>query len=159
MKRVLLSIIILCMCMLNAFCQNQKAPDFEYMTLDLKEHSLYKTKSHLTLVYLYNPQCYECIATIDILRKDEAFSEAVKSKKLTVLAVDLSEDMESIIYKMYPPQGWTLCFDIYGKILSENLFGQDHIPSMYLLDKRKNFILKSPSHNDLLDKIKDLIKK
>lgn len=159
MKRLILSILIMSISMLNAFCQSQKAPDFEYMTLDMKEHSLYKTKSPLTLVYLYNPQCYECIATIDILRKDQAFSEAVKSKKLTVLAVDLSEDMESIIYKMYPPGGWTLCFDIYGKIISENLFGQDHIPSMYLLDKNKKYILKDPNHTELLERIKELTKK
>lgn len=143
--------------MLNAFCQNEKAPDFEYMTLDMKEHSLYRTKSPLTLVYLYNPQCYECIATIDALQKNETFQKAVSTKKLTVLAVDTSEDMESIIYKMYPPKGWTLCFDIYGKLTLENSFGQKHIPAIFLLDKKKNFILREAGHLELIETLKKMV--
>jgi len=159
MKRILFTIVLICIYSVGAFAQDQKqkAPDFEYMTLDGKEHSLYKTKSELTLVYLYNPLCYECMATIDILKNDENFSKAVGKKKVTVLSVDLSEDMDSILNKLYPPKGWTLCFDIYGKIISENLFGQEHIPSMFLLDKDKNYILREPNHIELLQRINELM--
>lgn len=128
-----------------------KAADFAIMTTDGNESTLYDTDSRLTLVYLYHPDCYTCIATMSYLEADETFKSMVSSGGLKILAVDLTEDMVSITQNMRPPKGWTLCFNYDARIINDQLYFIEEYPSMYLLDKDKTVLLKNPEAYKLLE--------
>jgi len=145
------SLVMVRAMLLERNAEGTAATDINLMTLDGEDTSLYQFESELTLLYLYHPDCYTCIATIQYLNENPNFKKLIKNKKLKVLAVDLTPDMISISENIYPPKDWTLCFNYDASINNRLVYYIEDFPSIYLLDKDKKVLLKNPQAHELVD--------
>lgn len=120
-----------------------KAADFRFSDKRGKMHTLYGIKSDLTLLFFSNPGCAACKEIIDILNNDPVISGLITEGTMSVLNIYIDEDLEAwFSYMPIYPENWYNGFDPDLVIRGEELYNVRAIPSLYLLDKDKNVIMK-----------------
>lgn len=126
----------------------EKATDFTFTTKEGRKSSLYKVKGDFTIIFFSNPGCTACKEIIDNLNQSLLIQKLFSEKRLNVINVYIDEDLtEWYNYMSIYPKEWINCFNEDLTIKNEELYDVRAIPSLYLLDKDKNTILKdTPLH-------------
>ena len=123
-----------------------KALDFNYLTAQGKNGSLYGVKADYLLIFFYNlgcPACKEVRAGLAEVFAEPSMVSLLTSGRLKVLAVYPDEDMsEWDKYVGDIPAGWINAYDPVQEINKNELYDLRAIPSLYLLDKDKKVMLK-----------------
>ena len=125
-----------------------KAMDFTYVSQTGTIHEMKDFKADYTLLYFFDPDCYTCVATIDFLSGKPEIAPLLSSGKLKVLAIDTNTSFTSA-WRLKPPKGWTLGCDTSGDIRDKMLYLLNNSPSMFLLDKDKNVLIKDATVEQL----------
>lgn len=125
-----------------------RATDFTYYLPDGTCCTLTTTliKNNYLLLLFYNPECELCHKVLLQMAADTALTEAVRTGKLSVLAI-YTEGNEEVWRKALPdlPQNWIAGTDREAVKLGA-LYDLKAMPSLYLLDKKKQVILKDAAY-------------
>lgn len=129
------------MCSLNQ--TGTTAADFVFCDSKGRRYTLYGIKADYTLIFFSNPGCTACKQIMDALKNDGYLSGLVSSGKMAVANIYIDEDLTEW-YKYMPvyPDSWYNGYDPDFRIRTELLYNVRAIPSLYLLDKDKNVIMK-----------------
>lgn len=129
------------MCALNRI--GTPAADFEFTDLKGKVRTLYSIKADYTLLFFSNPGCNACKSITDALESDTRINDLIKKKKLAIVNVyiDLERDKWRAFAASYP-ESWYNGYDNKYIIRTDVLYNVRAIPSLYILDKNKNVIMK-----------------
>ena len=128
-----------------------KATDFVYYLSDGTRHTLAATpvKSNRLLLMFYDPECESCHEVLLQMAADTALAEAVRTGKLSVLAV-YTEGNEEAWRKALPdlPEGWMVGTDREA-VKTGALYDLKAMPSLYLLDGKKTVLLKDAAYEKI----------
>ena len=120
------------------------ATDFRYELSDGTRRSLMATpvKGNRLLLLFYDPECESCHEVLLQMAADKALAAAVKAGQISVLAI-YTEGNEDAWRKNLPdmPAGWMVGMD-REEVKNEALYDLKAMPSLYLLDGKKQVLLK-----------------
>ena len=120
------------------------ATDFQYELSDSTRRSLKATpvKGNRLLLLFYDPECESCHEVLLQMAADKALAAAVKAGQISVLAI-YTEGNEDAWRKNLPdmPAGWMVGMD-REVVKNEALYDLKAMPSLYLLDGKKQVLLK-----------------
>lgn len=120
------------------------ATDFRYELSDGTRRSLMATpvKGNRLLLLFYDPECESCHEVLLQMATDKALAAAVKTEQISVLAI-YTEGNEDAWRKNLPdmPAGWMVGMD-REVVKNEALYDLKAMPSLYLLDGKKQVLLK-----------------
>ena len=129
-----------------------KATDFTYYQSDGMRCTLATTpvKNDRLLLMFYDPECESCHEVLLQMAADTALAEAVRTGKLSVLAV-YTEANDEAWRKPLPamPKGWTVGTD-HEAVKTGALYDLKAMPSLYLLDGQKTVLLKDAAYEKIL---------
>ena len=134
-----------------------KSADFRFCDIRGRERNLHGIKAEHTLLFFSNPGCETCLEIINVLREDQNINSMVVEGRLAVVNVYIDEDLQA--WKEYMPvypKEWYNGFDPYLIIRGDQIYNVRAIPSLYLLDKDKNVILKDADPDKLFAYISNL---
>ena len=122
----------------------EKATDFVYYLPDGTRCTLSATtvRNNRLLLIFYDPECKSCHEVLLKMVADTSLAEAVRTSKLSVLAVYTEGNDEAwrkTLANM--PEGWIIGSD-HEAIKIGALYDLKAMPSLYLLDENKRVILK-----------------
>ena len=119
------------------------ASDFNFKTSDQENNYLHNYKSNYIILFFYQPDCPNCQESIEYLKKDPLFNAKIKEKDLTILLIypDGNYDIWND-YKHNIPSNWVNGIDINQNILKKGLYDLKASPTLYLLNKDKEVVLK-----------------
>lgn len=124
------------------------ATDFIYYLADGQKKSLWSTpvKGDYLLLLFYDPECDSCHKALLEMTANKQLAEAIQTRKLSVLAI-YTEGNEEVWRKALPdlPQNWMTGTDREAVKLGA-LYDLKAMPSLYLLDKKKQVILKDATY-------------
>jgi len=129
----------------------EKATDFVYYLSDGTRHTLAATpvKSNRLLLMFYDPECESCHEVLLQMAADTALAEAVRTGKLSVLAVYTEGNQEAWRKGLADmPEGWIIGTD-RQKVKEEALYDLKAMPSLYLLDGKKTVLLKDAAYEKI----------
>lgn len=124
------------------------ATDFIYEDRAGRKTSLYQTKGEFILIYFNDPDCENCHAITDIMRRDSLLTN---NPRLTVLAV--YPDANTQAWRTHTPSlpsSWLDVCSPEGEITERLLYFIQATPTLYLLDKDKKVILKDPMPGEVV---------
>ena len=128
-----------------------KATDFTYYQPDGMRRTLATTsvKNDRLLLMFYDPECEPCHEVLLQMAADTALAEAVRTGKLSVLAV-YTEGNDEAWRKALPdmPGGWTVGNDREA-VKTGALYDLKAMPSLYLLDGSKTVLLKDAAYEKI----------
>lgn len=120
-----------------------KACDFSFSTAAGKIYHLDGIKADHTILFFSNPGCAACKDIISTLSSDPMVSSLIASKSVAVLNIYIDEDLkEWYDYMSIYPTAWYNGYDHNHLIRDNELYNVRAIPSLYLLDAKKNVIFK-----------------
>ena len=138
------------MCSLNRV--GTKAADFRFSDVKGKTHRLYDIKADYTILFFSNPGCTACLDIINNLKSFPQVEEGIRAGKLAVLNIYIDEDLKAWReYMPIYPNEWYNGYDPDYVIRTDILYNVRAIPSLYLLDRDKNVIMKDTPENRLFD--------
>lgn len=128
-----------------------RATDFTYYLPNGTRRTLAATqvKGDRLLLMFYDPECESCHEVLLQMAADTALAEAVRTGKLSVLAV-YTEGNDEAWRKALPdmPKGWTVGTD-HEAVKTEALYDLKAMPSLYLLDGQKTVLLKDAAYEKI----------
>lgn len=131
------------------------ATDFSYILPDGTQKRLSGTAVHgdrLVLLF-YDPECEQCRETLDRMKADARLTEAVRQKKLTVLAIYTEGDEQvwrNALNEL--PPGWMVGTD-RNAIKDKALYDLKAMPSLYLLDAQKRVLVKDGDYEEIIKSV------
>ena len=132
-----------------------KAIDFDYTLPSGKTETLHSIKSEYLVLMFSNPGCHTCEMVTDELNRSaslqRAFSMNTPSRTMiAVLTVFPDEDLSSWHSHLNElPKNWIHSYDKGIQITKKRLYDIKAIPTLYLLDKNKNVLLKDTSPTEI----------
>ena len=129
-----------------------KAADFRFADRYGRIRHLYDINAELTLLFFSNPGCNACMDIINVLRDDATISSLIGSGRMAVLNIYIDEDIQAWrSYMPIYPEHWYNGFDPDYVLRSNEIYCIRAIPSLYLLDKEKNVLMKDVPENRLFN--------
>lgn len=128
-----------------------KAEDFTISYNDNSKTKLHKIFSEYLVIYFHNPECDECKNVSKIMQESQLIENLINTGKLNILTVYTDEDL-SIWKKHYTelPTNWINTYNNNAEVKNLEIYDLKAIPTLYLLDKNKNVIMKDAKIEDLL---------
>ncbi|NLY25438.1 MAG: DUF5106 domain-containing protein [Bacteroidales bacterium] len=129
----------------------QRAVDFTYTLASGQSHTLHSLNSEFTLLLFSNPGCSTCEAVTAHLDNSKSLNAALQMNSptrtmLTILTIYPDDDPEEwLAHLPLMPERWVHGYDKTLEITNKKLYDIKAIPTLYLLDKNKNVILKDTS--------------
>lgn len=126
--------------------------DFNYITTDSEEGTLYKINSSFTLLYFYSPECEDCTKVKKELSKNRDLKELIEKGVVEVMAI--LPDVEKEYWldnKKFIPKAWKNCWIENDKPIIHAYLRT--VPTFYLLDNEK-YIFLTPYADELVNWIK-----
>lgn len=144
------------MCALNRV--GTKASDISFKDLTGKVYDLYGINADYTLLFFSNPGCRSCKEIIDFLESDPGISGLCSSGRLAVvnIYIDAELDKWKVSVADYP-SGWYNGYDYQYFIRSNQTYSVRAIPSLYLLDKDKNVLMKDAPQDKVFKALYSLL--
>ena len=138
------------LCALNRI--GTKATDFRFADRSGVIRNLYDIDAPFTLLFFSNPGCEACMQIITVLKEEPAISSLIDQGTLKILNIYIDEDIQAwrSYMPIYPKQ-WYNGFDPDFVLRSNEMYNIRAIPSLYLLDKEKNVLLKDVPENVLFN--------
>ena len=129
-----------------------KAADFRFSDRRGIIRNLYDIEAPYTLLFFSNPGCNACMEIINVLRDDYTISSLINSGVIKVLNIYIDENIQEwMSYMPIYPEEWYNGFDPDFVLRSNDIYCIRAIPSLYLLDKEKNVLLKDVPENVLFN--------
>ena len=129
------------MCAMNQV--GTKAPDFRFKDARERVHSLYAVKAEYTMLFFSNPFCPSCKSIMDDLATRPYLDDFIARGRLAVVNIYIDEEHEKWLeYEPTYPRNWLTGYDWQYSIREDRLYDVRAIPSLYLLDRDKNVIMK-----------------
>lgn len=128
-----------------------RATDFTYYLPDGRRRTLAdtKVKGDRLLLMFYDPECESCHEVLLQMAADATLAEAVRTGKLSVLAIYTEGNDEAWRKTLADmPEGWTVGTD-HEAIKTGALYDLKAMPSLYLLDGNKQVILKDTPYEQI----------
>lgn len=128
-----------------------KATDFTYYLPDGTRRTLAATpvKGDRLLLVFYDPECESCHEVLLQMATDTALAEAVRTGRLSVLAVYTEGNEEAWRKALLDmPEGWTVATDREA-VKTGALYDLKAMPSLYLLDGQKRVVLKDAAYEKI----------
>lgn len=120
--------------------------DFEITLRGGEKSKLSAVHSTVTILYFYTPGCPDCYIERSRLSQARTISYLVRAGGVKIVAVMPSADKaEWEKYSSQIPAEWINGYDAAGKIKSEGLYDLRRMPRLYLLDDKKEVLLKNTS--------------
>lgn len=136
----------------------EPAIDFEFTNYHGRNSSLYGVKAEYTILFFYNPGCTACKEISTDLVNSPMVTSLVKQNKLKIIALYPDRDLtEWKRYQKNIPSQWINAYDAAGAIEQHELYDLKAIPTLYLLDKKKNVLLKDVTFPVLYERLEQLI--
>ncbi len=129
----------------------EKANNFTYTLASGEPFTLYGLKSEYTLLMFSNPGCVTCETVMKQLDSSQSLENALALNSpnrtmLTILTVYPDDDLDEWLSHLNTmPPNWVHGYDKGMEITRKKLYDIRAIPTLYLLDKDKNVILKDTS--------------
>ena len=138
------------MCALNRV--GTKAADFRFEDKNGKVRRLYDIKADFTVLFFSNPGCVACKEIINALKGTPQIDSMISAGRTAVLNIYIDEDLEAWrSYMPIYPETWYNGFDPDFVIRGDVLYNVRAIPSLYLLDKDKNVMMKDAVTERVID--------
>ena len=121
----------------------EKATDIAYTLASGKTERLYDIKGQYTLLCFYNPDCHACEQVTHYMKESELIDRLVKSRILKIVMIYPDKDLD--LWKKHQvniPESWINGYDKRTEINNKQLYDLKATPTLYLLDKDKNVLLK-----------------
>lgn len=121
----------------------EKATDITYTQAFGKTGRLYDIQGQYTLLYFYNPDCQACEQTTHYMKESDFINSLVKAGILKIAMIYPDKDID--LWKEHLndiPKAWINGYDKHMVINDRQLYDLKAIPTLYLLDKDKNILLK-----------------
>ena len=120
-----------------------KAANFVYKTSDKKVSNLYKINAPYTLIFFYNPDCHACQEVKQQLQNSVTVNNLLNNKNMTLLAVYTDEELDLWENSIsgYPKE-WIISYNPESRIKLDQSYDLKAIPTLYLLGKNKEVLLK-----------------
>lgn len=130
-----------------------KATDFNYVSRNHLKGTLYTTPGDYIVIFFYHPDCKNCHTTAELLRKDPLLTD---NPHVTFLAIYPDEDTNEWKLRSQPfPPTWIDAYSPNGEISGKLLYFIRATPTLYLLNKNKEVILKDPTPEQLQAYLRD----
>lgn len=118
------------------------APDFTFVDVRGRRHTLYGERAPLTVLLFVNPGCHACEEVVAAF-EGEAVKALVQEGKLRILGVYIDEDIQAWRDQAAElPAHWVNGYEPDGLVRSDKLYYVRGIPSIYLLDADKRILMK-----------------
>lgn len=128
------------LCALNRI--GTKATDFRFCDRYGKIRNLHGIEADLILLFFSNPGCNACMDIINAL-KDETIVTMIDRGQMQILNIYIDEDIQAWrSYMPIYPEQWYNGFDPDFVLKGDQMYNIRAIPSLYLLDKEKNVLMK-----------------
>lgn len=127
------------------------AKDFEMLLTDGSSTTLHELTAPLILLFLGDPSCHACGKTASWLQRQEAFTGAVRSGRLMVVAVAVTPseaEWRSRLAEL--PAEWTAALDKWNYISDGLSYDLRALPTLCLLDSGHRVVLKDPRPEQLV---------
>lgn len=135
----------------------ERANNFSFTLAGGKSRTLYEVHSQLILLMFYNPDCHACKEATQVLKSSELLDTLIRKDLVKVLAVYPDEDA-SAWRRHIPgiPETWINGIDAQHALREKELYDLRAMPTLYLLDKDKQVILKDADPGRCLSKLAEL---
>lgn len=132
------------------------ANDFRFTLASGARQSLYGIRAEYTLLFLHNPGCPMCRDIMKELTESPMLTEMIERGALRVLALYPDEDLgEWRSHFDEIPASWINGYDAGCTIEKGRLYSLRAIPALYLLDSRKQVLLKDVTDVSLVEEMID----
>ena len=135
-----------CIYRLDILSQNRlghKANNIRYTLADGFEGTLYGIKAEFTLVFINNPGCEMCRTVREEICSSDILTQYISSGRMKVLAIYPDQDLDEWLrYRTEMPSAWINGYDRECVMRTRGTYNLSAIPSLYLLDKDKNVLMK-----------------
>ena len=133
------------------------AADFTFSDKHGNTGHLYGLKAEYTVMFFVNPGCAACRAIIQAMKSDQYFSELAASGRIAVMDIYIDENLDAWFDTSGDyPENWITAYDHNYVVRTEELYDVRAIPSLYLLDRDKNVLMKDVPLEKLLSFIHQL---
>ena len=119
------------------------AADFSFVDTEGRRRTLYGIKADFTLLIFGNPDCKACQEIMEQMAASPEISALIASGRIKVADVYIDEDLDLWKAKKgtYPKE-WINGYDPDFVIRTDRLYAVRALPSLYLLDAKKNVLMK-----------------
>lgn len=119
------------------------AADFRYTLASGETGTLYGIKAPFVLIFINNPGCPACKEVKEAITASGFLSQLIQLGVLKVLAIYPDQDLtEWYDYAPNIPEEWINSYDKELRIKDQELYDLQAIPTLYLLDGKKQVLLK-----------------
>lgn len=153
MRTILLTITASFVLLLYGCRPTLTAPEFDMVDRSGKKVGVKDIASDLTLLYLNDIDCEDCHNVSDSLKNSAVINGAVRSGKMTILSVYVGENKEQW-QNLEQMSGRVECIDEKMSVFCQSEYQYETFPALFLLDKRKRFIIQNASVSQLVDFLK-----
>lgn len=127
-----------------------KALNFTYTLQSGKQGTLYGLNTEYILLYINNPGCHACGEITEGMKHSQIIEYLLSRKHLTILCVYPDEELDEWEkHRSDFPSDWINGYDKGTVMRDKDLYDLKAIPSLYLLDKDKNVLLKDATFTQL----------
>lgn len=134
------------------------AANFTYTLAGGSAGTLHRTRAEYTLLYFHNPDCPDCNRTKEVLEYSDVIDGMRAAGKLKILALYPDGDVQEwkTCEAVIPP-GWINARDGSPDLVVRNkLYAIRATPSLYLLDRDKQVILKDATVNEVMGELENV---
>ena len=134
--------------------------DFEITVRGGEKSKLSEVHSTVTILYFYNPGCPDCYIERSRLSQARTISYLVRAGGVKIVAVMPSADKpEWEKHSAQIPAEWINGYDAAGKIKSEGLYDLRRMPRLYLLNDKKEVLLKNTSAAEIEEFLSNIMQR
>lgn len=126
-----------------------KAADFGFTTREGKSSTLHTAADGDILLVFFDPGCENCTELVKFLSANRNFSKAVAEGRITLLAIYSGSDETQWRRKAATMPGEWIVGIEPGTLEEEDIYEFRTMPTIYLLDKDKNVVLKDLTDQQL----------
>ena len=133
-----------------------KATDFVYTLANGDKKKMHALQSNYLILFISNPDCPTCATVTEALANSNILESIFSlnnsdTKMLTVLSIypDSNIDEWRKALPNLPQKNWVNAYDDGTILTNKKLYDLKAIPSLYLLDKNKQIILKDTSFEEI----------
>lgn len=127
------------------------AANFTYTLADGSQHKMHAIEAELLIIYFYNPGCDDCRYVKALMDSSEAIDRLHRQGRLKVLALYPDGEVDEWRKHLHEnPSWWISSYDKGSQILQKQTYDLKATPTLYLLDRNKQVILKDPDAERLI---------
>lgn len=133
------------------------AADFTFIDTAGKRRTLYGIQAPYTLLIFGNPDCHACQEIVKVFDEEPELGALIGAGTLKVVDIYIDEEIDLWKQKKDSyPKNWINGYDPGYVIRTDLLYNVRAVPSLYLLDQKKNVLLKDAPENQVFEALSRL---